>query len=72
MLVRNGGPRLPLSALPVAVVAALAGYAAGRLVGIHPLVEVAVGAIVFLLALAAMRRLPPELRDLLRRRTVAL
>jgi len=70
MLMRNGGPRLPLTALPVALVAVLAGYAAGRLVGIHPLVEVAIGAIVFLSALVAMRRLPPELRDLLRRRTV--
>jgi len=68
MLIRRGGPRLPLSALAVTLVAGLGGYAAGRLVGVHPLVEAGVGAAAFLLVLVALRRLPPELRDLLRRR----
>jgi O-antigen/teichoic acid export membrane protein len=70
MLVRRGGPRLPFSAVPITLVAGVAGYGAGRLVGIHPLVEVAAGATVFLLTLVAMRRFPPEVRDVLRRRTV--
>jgi O-antigen/teichoic acid export membrane protein len=67
MLMRRGGPQLPLSAAVVALAAALTGYAAGRLVGVHPLVETIVGAVAFLLVLVVLRRVPPELRDLLRR-----
>ncbi|HEY1539259.1 MAG TPA: oligosaccharide flippase family protein [Solirubrobacteraceae bacterium] len=68
LLMRHDGPRLPLSVLPVAFVSGLAGYGAGRLVGVHPLVEALAGGVVFLLMLVALRRFPPELRDLARRR----
>ncbi len=68
MLLRRGGPPLPLSALLVAVGAALCGYGAGRLVGIHPLVEAVIGCLVFLLVLVLLRRMPPELREVLKGR----
>jgi O-antigen/teichoic acid export membrane protein len=67
MLRRRGGPPLPLGAVPVAAVAGGLGYAAGALVGIHPLVQAAVGAAVFLAAVAAAGRFPPEVRELLGR-----
>lgn len=67
MLVRRGGPRLPFSAVPITLLAGAAGYAGGRLAGIHPLVEIVVGATVFLSVLFVTRRFPPELRDVLRR-----
>jgi O-antigen/teichoic acid export membrane protein len=67
LLMRRGGPRLPLSAVPVALVAAVAGFVAGRLVGIHPMVEVVAGGVTFLAVLVVLRRFPPELRELLRR-----
>jgi O-antigen/teichoic acid export membrane protein len=69
LLMRRGGPPLPLSALAVTAAAALVGYAAGRLAGVHPLVETAVAAIAFLVVLGLLRRFPPELRDLLRGRS---
>lgn len=65
MLRRRGGPPLPLSAVPVMLVAGVCGYGAGRLAGIHPLVEAVVGCLVFLAVLALLRRFPPELRELL-------
>jgi O-antigen/teichoic acid export membrane protein len=68
MLVRRGGPRLPLSILPVALIAGAAGFGAGRLVGIHPVIEAAVGALVFLAIVGLARRFPPEVRELLKRR----
>jgi O-antigen/teichoic acid export membrane protein len=70
MLRRRGGPPLPFSILPVAAVATGLGYGAGVLVGIHPVVQAAAGAAVFLAAVAAARRFPPELRDLLAHRTL--
>ena len=65
MLARRNGPPLPWSALAVTAIAGLCGYGAGRLVGIHPLVEAVTGCLVFLLVLVLMRRFPPELRELL-------
>jgi len=65
MLRRRGGPPLPLSAVPVTIAAGGCGYAAGWLVGVHPLVEAVVGAIAFLAVLILLRRFPPELRELL-------
>jgi len=70
LLVRNGGPSLPLGAVPVALAAAVFGYGAGVLVGVHPLVEAAVGGTVFLAVLAVLGRFPPEVRELLRRPTM--
>lgn len=66
MLVRSGGPRLPFSAIPVTALAALAGCVAGRAIGIHPLVEAVAGALAYLFVLVALRRFPPEARELLR------
>ena len=68
LLVRNGGPTLPLSVLPVALLAAACGLGAGLLVGVHPLVDAFVGAVVYLAVLALLRRFPPEVGELLRRR----
>lgn len=68
LLMRDGGPTLPLGAVGVAALAAGAGYGAGRLVGVHPLVEAAAGGLVFLAVLALLGRFPPEARELVRRR----
>jgi O-antigen/teichoic acid export membrane protein len=65
MLLRREGPPLPLSAIPVTLGAGLCGYGAGRLAGIHPIVEAVVGCVVFLVVLALLRRFPPELREVL-------
>ena len=71
MLLRRGGPPLPLSAVPVTLAAALCGYGAAWLVGIHPVVDAVVGCIVFLAVLVLLRRFPPELRELLTSRRTA-
>lgn len=71
LLMRDGGPRLPLAIVPVALGAGALGWLAGSLVGIHPVVEAAVGVAVFLALLLALGRFPPEVRELLRRRRVA-
>jgi O-antigen/teichoic acid export membrane protein len=65
LLLRRGGPPLPLSAVPVTLAAGGLGYAAGRLAGIHPLVEAVTGGLVFLAVLVVLRRFPPELREVL-------
>jgi O-antigen/teichoic acid export membrane protein len=67
MLVRRGGPPLPLGIVPVALAAGACGWAAGSAVGVHPLLEAAVGAAVFLGVLALLRRFPPEVAELLSR-----
>jgi len=67
LLARRGGPSLPLGVLPVALVAALCGYAAGSLAGIHPVVEAVVGCVAFVGVLALFGRIPPEAREVLRR-----
>jgi O-antigen/teichoic acid export membrane protein len=66
LLVRNGGPALPWAAMPVGLAAGGVGYGAGSLVGVHPLVEAAVGVAVFLAMLVVLRRFPPEVLELLR------
>jgi hypothetical protein len=71
MLMRNDGPPLPLSSLPVGALAFGAGYTAGRLLGVHPMLDAIAGCVVFLAVLAALRRFPPELGELLRRRPAA-
>ena len=53
--------RLPLDIVPIALIAGGAGFGAGRLVGIHPLIEVGVGACVYALMLVGFRRVPPEI-----------
>ena len=68
LLVRRGGPKLPLGAVPMVLGAGVAGYLAGSAVGLHPLVEASVGTAVFLGLLLVTRRFPPEVRELLRRR----
>jgi O-antigen/teichoic acid export membrane protein len=68
MLMRRGGPPLPLSAVAVTLVAGLCAYGAGRLVGIHPVVSAAAGSIVFLAVLVLLRRFPPELREVIESR----
>ncbi len=55
------GLRLPLGVLPVAALAAVAGAGAGYLVGVHPVVEVAVGSAVYLAIIVLLGRFPPEL-----------
>ncbi len=64
MLIRAGGPRLPFKVVPVALAAGALGYGAGLAVGVHPVVQAAVGSAVYLLAVAAMGYLPPEVRAL--------
>jgi O-antigen/teichoic acid export membrane protein len=67
LLMRNDGPPLRLSVVPVALVAAGCGLGAALLVGIHPIVEAAVGGLVFLAVIALLRRFPAEVGELLRR-----
>ncbi|MGI8557506.1 MAG: oligosaccharide flippase family protein [Solirubrobacteraceae bacterium] len=71
MLVRRGGPSLPFGVIPVALTAGAAGFIAGFLVGIHPLVQTAVGVVVFLATLTVLGRFPPEVRETLGRRRPA-
>lgn len=66
-LLRAGPASVPLAAAPVALIAGGVGYAAGRLVGIHPVVETAVGCAAFVGVLLACGRFPPEARELVRR-----
>jgi O-antigen/teichoic acid export membrane protein len=68
LLMRGDGPPLPLSAVPVGLAAGGGGYLAGSLVGIHPLVQAAAGALVFLSLLVVLRRFPPEVAELVLRR----
>jgi O-antigen/teichoic acid export membrane protein len=65
-LVRRGGPQLPLSVVPVAVVAGAPALVAALLLDVHPLIEGAVATLVYLAVLAAVHRFPPEVRELLR------
>ena len=53
--------RLPFTVLPVAVLAGAAGFGAGALVGVHPLVEVLIATVVYITVVALMGRFPPEL-----------
>lgn len=71
LLTRRQGPSLPLAAVPVALAAGGGGYLAGALVGIHPVLQAAVGALVYLGLLVALRRFPPEVAELRLRRPPA-
>jgi O-antigen/teichoic acid export membrane protein len=71
LLVRRGGPPLPFGVVPIALAAGAAGYGAGILVGIHPLVQTAVGVAAYLAVLVMLGRFPPEVRELLTRRRPA-
>lgn len=71
MLMRRDGPPLPLSSLLVAGVAFGLGYGAGWIVDVQPMLDATVGCVVYLAVLAAFRRFPPELGELLRRRPLA-
>jgi hypothetical protein len=57
---------LPWGIVPVALVAGAAGIGAGRLAGVHPVVEVLAGTCVYAVVLAALGRFPPELGHALR------
>lgn len=70
MLLRRGGPPLPLSAIAVTLAAGLSACLVGRLVGVHPLVAAVAGCATFLAVLALAGRFPPELLELLRSRRV--
>jgi len=52
--------RLPLSAVPVALAAGLAGVVAGHLSGVQPLLEVLIGSVVYAGGLKLVGRFPPE------------
>ena len=71
LLVRRNGPPLPWSAAAVTLAALATGFGAARLLGGHPLVEVVVGAVGYVLVLVICRRVPPELRDFVRRGPLA-
>jgi O-antigen/teichoic acid export membrane protein len=58
--------RLPLEIIPLALLAAGAGVGIGHLVGLHPVIEVAIGTGVYGLVLAAVGRFPPEIGHALR------
>jgi O-antigen/teichoic acid export membrane protein len=66
LLVRHGGPRLPLGIVPVASVAVAAAYAAASLSGMHPLLQSISGGLLFLVLLRLAGRFPPEVAELLR------
>jgi len=68
MLVRKQGPALAFAAVPIALAAGAAGYLAGYGVGVHPLVQASAGMAVYLGLLLALRRFPPEVLELTRRR----
>jgi O-antigen/teichoic acid export membrane protein len=67
-LMRRGGVKLPLREVPIVLLAAFAALGLGLLVGIHPVVQVAVGAVAFLVILQLLGRFPAEVRELIARR----
>ena len=67
MLMRSRqAPKLPVGVLPLALLAAAGGVGAGLLVGVHPVVQATVGALVYLVLLALLGRFPPEAGELMR------
>jgi O-antigen/teichoic acid export membrane protein len=58
--------RLPLGAVPVALLAGAAGVGLGRLVTVHPVLEVLVGTAAYGIVLALLGRFPPEIGHALR------
>jgi O-antigen/teichoic acid export membrane protein len=57
---------LPLSVLPVALLAGLVAVAAGHFSGLHPVLEVLLATVVYAAALAVVGRFPPEIGHALR------
>jgi O-antigen/teichoic acid export membrane protein len=53
--------RLPLGAVPVALLAGAAGVGLGRLVTVHPVLEVLLGTAAYGIVLALLGRFPPEI-----------
>lgn len=60
------GLRLPLGSIPLTVVAGGIAFGAARLVGIHPVLEVAIATCTYGLILALIGRFPPEIGHALR------
>ncbi|MFZ2114241.1 MAG: oligosaccharide flippase family protein [Solirubrobacteraceae bacterium] len=58
--------RLPWSIIPLALLAGVAGVGAGHLVGVNPVLDVALGTCVYAAVLAATGRFPPEIGHALR------
>lgn len=56
------------SIIPIALLAGGAGIGAGHLVGVHPVLEVAVATCVYAIVLAVLGRFPPEIGHALRAR----
>ena len=73
VLLRRADPalRLPLVVVPVALAAAAAGVGVALLLGGPDVVRAPVGVLVFLLAVAALGRFPPEVRHALAARRVS-
>lgn len=65
MLMRRGGPPLPLRTIPVALVAGGVAYAVAHLVAGDAILRMTVGAVVYLGLLLAIGRFPPEVREIL-------
>jgi O-antigen/teichoic acid export membrane protein len=70
-LTRASGPALPLREVPLTLALGAAALALGWAAGVHPLVQATAGLLSFAALLKLTRRFPPELAELLRRRTVA-
>ncbi len=64
-LLRGGGLRLPVLRSAPILLCAVAGLGAGFVTGVHPIVDTAVGALVFAAGLVATGRFPPEARETL-------
>jgi O-antigen/teichoic acid export membrane protein len=60
------GLQLPLSSVPVAVLAGGIGFGAAKLTGLHPVLEVAIATCIYGLVLALIGRFPPEISHALR------
>jgi O-antigen/teichoic acid export membrane protein len=63
--------RLPLSIIPLALLAGGAGVGVGHLLGVHAVLDVFVGTGVYALVLAAIGRFPPEIGHALKARRMA-
>lgn len=64
-LVRNAGVHLPLTAIPVTLGLGAAAYVAADLLDVHPLIDAAVGSVLFLAAVCLAGRFPLEITELL-------
>jgi O-antigen/teichoic acid export membrane protein len=67
-LVRKGGPRLPLTVVPVCMAFGAVALGAGLLVGGHPIIQGLLGGAVFVALLTASGRFPAEVGEIIRSR----